>query len=106
LRLTAPGSCTRNETQIQPTSSGPVGHAAEDMRLGVRLELPVSTGEIRLASTDPRVQPHLEYRLLIHPWDRERLRAAVRLCVDLLRQPVFKGLLGLRATQADQELCR
>jgi choline dehydrogenase len=104
LRLTAPGSRTRNDIQIQPTSSGPVGRAAEDMRLGVRLELPVSTGEIRLASTDPKVQPHLEYRLLTHPWDRERLRAAVRLCVDLLRQPVFKDMVGHRTTPTDQDL--
>ena len=104
LRLTAPGSQTRNDIQIQPTSSGPVGRAAEDMRLGVRLELPVSTGEIRLASTDPTVQPHLEYRLLTHPWDRERLRSAVRFCVDLLRQPVFKDMVGHRTTPTDQDL--
>ena len=104
LRLTAPGSHTRNDIQIQPTSSGPVGRAAEDMRLGVRLELPMSTGEVRLASTDPTVQPHLDYRLLTHPWDRERLRAAVRFCVDLLRQPVFKDMVGHRTTPTDQDL--
>jgi choline dehydrogenase len=104
LRVTAPGSHTRNDIQIQPTSSGPVGRAAEDMRLGVRLELPMSTGEIRLASADPTVQPHLEYRLLTHPWDRERLRAAVRLCVDLLQQPVFKDLVGQHMTPTDQAL--
>jgi choline dehydrogenase len=104
LRLTAPGSHTRNDIQIQPTSSGPVGRAVEDMRLGVRLELPVSTGEIRLVSTDPRVQPHLEYRLLTDAWDRERLRAAVRLCVDLLRQPVCKDMVGHRTTPTDQDL--
>ena len=104
LRLTAPGSHTRNDIQIQPTSSGPVGRAAEDMRLGVRLELPMSTGEVRLASTDPTVQPHLDYHLLTHPWDRERLRAAVRFCVDLLRQPVFKDMVGHRTTPTDQDL--
>jgi choline dehydrogenase len=104
LRFTAPESHTRNDIQIQPTSSGPVGRAAEDMRLGVRLELPMSTGEVRLASTDPRVQPHLDYRLLTQPWDRERLRAAVRFCVDLLRQPVFKDLVGHRTTPTHQDL--
>jgi choline dehydrogenase len=104
LRFTAPGSQTRNDIQIQPTSSGPVGRAAEDMRLGVRLELPVSTGEVRLASTDPGVQPHLDYRLLTQPWDRERLRAAVRFCVELLRQPVFKAMVGHRTTPTDQDL--
>jgi choline dehydrogenase len=104
LRVTAPGSRTRNDIQIQPTSSGPVGRAAEDMRLGVRLELPMSAGEVRLASTDPTVQPHLEYRLLTHPWDRERLRAAVRLCVHLLQNQVFKDMVGHRTTPTDQDL--
>jgi choline dehydrogenase len=104
LRLTAPGSSTRNDIQIQPTSSGPVGRAAEDMRLGVRLELPLSTGEVRLASIDPTVQPHLEYRLLTHPWDRERLRAAVRLCVHLLQHQVFNDMVGHRTTPTAQDL--
>jgi choline dehydrogenase len=104
LRVTAPGSHTRNDIQIQPMSSGPMGRAAADMRLGVRLELPVSAGEVRLASIDPTVQPHLEYRLLTHPWDRERLRAAVRLCVHLLQQPVFKDIVGHRTTPTDQDL--
>jgi choline dehydrogenase len=104
LRLTAPGSPTRNDIQIQPTSSGPVGRAAEDIRLGVRLELPVSIGELRLASADPTVQPHLEYRLLTDAWDRERLRAAVRSCVRLLQHQAFKDLVGLRTTPTDQDL--
>ena len=64
----------------------------------------MSTGEIRLASTDPSVQPQLEYRLLTHPWDRERLRAAVRLCVDLLQHTACKDLVGPRTTPIDQDL--
>jgi choline dehydrogenase len=104
LRLTAPGSRSRNDIQIQPTSSGPVGRAAEDMRLGVRLELPVSVGELRLVSADPTVQPHLDYRLLTDPWDRQRLRAAVRSCVELLRHRDFKDLVGQRTTPTDQDL--
>lgn len=104
LRVTAPGSSTRNDIQMQPTSSGPVGRAAEDIRIGVRLELPLSTRELRLASTDPTVQPHLEYGLLTHPWDRERLRAGVRLCVQLLQHQVFKDILGQRTAPTDQDL--
>jgi choline dehydrogenase len=104
LRLTAPGSPTHNDIQIQPTSSGPVGRAAEDMRLGVRLELPMSTGAVRLTSSDPTVQPHLEYRLLTHPRDRERLRAAVRLCVQLLQDAVFNDMVGQRTTPTDDDL--
>jgi choline dehydrogenase len=64
----------------------------------------MSTGEIRLTSTDPTKQPHLEYRLLTHPWDRERIRSAVRFCVDLLRQPVFKDMVGHRTTPTEQDL--
>ncbi len=104
LRVTAPGSPTRNDIQIQPTSSGPVGRAAQDIRIGVRLELPVSAGELRLTSTDPTVQPHLEYRLLTEPRDRERLRAAVRLCVHLLQDRGFKDMVGHRTTPTDQDL--
>ena len=104
LRMTAPGSSTHNDIQIQPTSSGPVGRAAEDIRLGVRLELPVSTGELRLTCTDPTVQPHLEYCLLTQAQDRQRLRAAVRLCVELLQDTVFKDLVGQRLTPTDQDL--
>jgi choline dehydrogenase len=104
LRVTAPSSSTRNDIQIQPTSSGPLGRAAEDIRLGVRLELPVSAGELRLACTDPTVQPHLEYRFLTHAWDRERLRAAVRLCVHLLQHQAFKDMVGRRTTPTDQDL--
>lgn len=104
LRVTAPGSLTRNDIQIQPTSSGPGGRTAQDIRLGVRLELPVSVGAVRLASTDPTVQPLLEYRMLTHPWDRERLRAAVRLCVQLLQHQVFNKMVGHRITPTDQDL--
>jgi choline dehydrogenase len=104
LRVTAPDSHSRNDIQIQPTSSGPVGRAADDIRLGVRLELPVSAGELRLASTDPTVQPELEYRLLAHLWDRERLRAAVRLCVQLLQNPIFNGMVGQRIAPTDEDL--
>ena len=50
------------------------------------------------------VQPDLEYRLLTHPRDRDRLRSAVRLCVDLLRHPVFNDLVGQRTSPTDQDL--
>jgi choline dehydrogenase len=42
--------------------------------------------------------------MLMHPRDRERLRAAVRLCVQLLQNPAFKDLVGQRTTPTDQDL--
>jgi choline dehydrogenase len=41
---------------------------------------------------------------LTHPWDRERLRAAVRLCVHLLEHQVFKDMVGQKMTPTDQDL--
>ncbi|MFQ6027936.1 MAG: GMC family oxidoreductase, partial [Dehalococcoidia bacterium] len=102
LRFTAPGSQTRNDIQVQPTTSGPVGQ--QDIRVGCRLELPVSQGQVRLASTDPKIQPHLDYQFLTDPWDRERLRNAVRLCVKLFENPVFQDILAERTTPSEQDL--
>jgi len=41
---------------------------------------------------------------LTQAWDRERLRAGVRLCVQLLHDPVFKDMVGQRLTPTDQYL--
>ncbi|MCH8226086.1 MAG: hypothetical protein IIC97_09480, partial [Chloroflexi bacterium] len=93
LRSTSPGSGTRNDIQIQPLTSGPLGREAEEIRVGCRLELPLSTGELTLTSNDPNVQPKLDYRFLVDAWDRERLREAVRLCVRLFQHQAFHGIV-------------
>jgi choline dehydrogenase len=41
---------------------------------------------------------------LTQAWDRERLRGAVRFCVDLLRQPVLKDEVGHRTSPSEQDL--
>ena len=41
---------------------------------------------------------------MTHAWDRERLRAAVRLCGQLLQDPVFKDMVGQRMTPTDRDL--
>ena len=108
LRYTATGSSTRNDIQIMQSSfSSPIGGdplAAEGIRFTCILELAVGTGELRLASTDPTVQPHLEYRYLEDPWDRQRLREAVRLCARLLEHPAYKDIVETRLAPSDQEL--
>jgi choline dehydrogenase len=93
LRSTSPRSGTRNDIQIQPLTSGPLGREAEEIRVGCRLELPLSAGELTLTSNDPDVQPKLEYRFLVDAWDRERLREAVRLCVRLFQHQAFHGIV-------------
>ena len=93
LRFAAPGSGDRNDIQVQPLTSGPPGREAEQISVGCRLELPRSVGELRLTSADTNVQPRLDYCFLADAWDRERLRKAVRVCVELFRHEAFQDLI-------------
>ena len=108
LRFTADGlagePATRNDIQVQPTTSYPESREAPDIRIGCRLELPFSQGELTLTSADPAVQPRLDYRFLTDPRDRERLRSAIRQCAELFKHPAFADLLGERLAPADADL--
>jgi choline dehydrogenase-like flavoprotein len=76
--------------------------------LGIRftaiLEKALSAGEIRLASADPHVQPVLDYRLLSHPFDVERMRHAVRLAARLAEHADFKKIIAARISPTDADL--
>ena len=104
LRFTAEGSDYRNDIQVQPTTSYPESAVAPDIRIGCRLELPLSPGQLTLTSPDITVQPNLDYRFLTDPGDRERLRAAIRQCVEIFRHPAFENLLGERVAPPDEVL--
>jgi len=104
LRSTSPRSSTRNDIQIQPITSGPLRREAEEIRIGCRLELPLSIGELTLTSSDPKVQPKLDYRFLLDAWDRERLREAVRLCVRLFQHQAFQGIVEERIAPTEADL--
>ena len=104
LRFTASGSDTRNDIQVQPTTSYPESADAPDIRVGCRLELPFSKGVLTLTSTDVSVQPHLDFRFLTDPRDGERWRDALRRCVELFQHPAFEGLLGERIAPSDTDL--
>ena len=104
LRFAAPDSDNRNDIQVQPLTSGPLGREAEEIRAGCRLELPLSVGELRLASSDPRVQPVLDYQSLSDSWDLERLRESVRFCVRLFKDRAFDGIIADRIAPSDADL--
>jgi len=104
LRCTLPGSSTRNEIQIQPLTSGPLGREAEEIRVGCRLELPMSIGELTITSKDPTVQPKLDFQFLQDSWDRERLQWAVRLCVQLFRHHGFESMIEERIAPTETDL--
>ena len=114
LRYTAEGSSLRNDMQIFPGNYGgpktgdPLGEAWKTRELGVRLtcilELAYSTGELRLASSDPTDKPKLAYRYLEDPRDLERCREAVRICQRLLEHPALQSIVDHWAEPTEQDL--
>ena len=116
LRYTASGSSLRNDMFIHPTGQGigagrnsrygvdvPVGEAGFGMV--VCLYLAEGAGRLGLLSSDPGIQPYLDYNYLESEFDRSRMREAVRLCLKLSRQrgmaEIIESCLG--PTQADLE---
>ncbi len=112
LRYTVEGSNTRNDMQITPILMNSEHRPAQVQiatgdnyfGLSVSLQLAVGSGELRLASGDPNVQPRLSYNYLTDPWDRERMRKAIRLAVRLAEQPAFKDVIIERVSPTDADL--
>ena len=70
----------------------------------VVLNLAVGAGELRLQSGDPHVQPALDYNYLATPFDRRRMREAVRKCAALGRHEQFGKIIEKRVDPTDEEL--
>ena len=123
LRLTAPGSHLRNDLGInlagpvvprvkgslpEAQSQGPGDQeeavASRRMEMMVALLLPESQGELTLTSTDHRVQPAMRYNYLAEPFDRERLRAGIRLALELAERRELAPMLGQRIEPEDSDL--
>ena len=69
------------------------------------LYLAAGKGELWLTSADPKSAPEMDYHYLEEPWDLERLREAVRLCMGLLQGPEYAPYIEevLAPTPADVE---
>jgi choline dehydrogenase len=108
LRYTAAGSKDRNDMQIlQSSFSSPMGGdplQGEGIRFTCIIELAMGAGELKLASTDPQVQPHLNFRYLEDAWDRERLREGVRLCLKLLEHRSYRDIIEECIAPTPQDL--
>lgn len=108
LRYTAAGSKDRNDMQIlQSSFSSPMGGdplEGEGIRFTCIIELAMGAGELKLASTDPHVQPDLNFRYLEDPWDRERLREGVRLCLKLLEHQSYRDIVEECIAPTPQDL--
>jgi choline dehydrogenase len=111
LRWTAERSDLRNDMMILMMSYATerIDRGGERMDpLGIRmlgiLDLELSSGELRLTSIDPNVQPFLDYRYMDEAEDRRRLREAVRLCATLGQHESFKDIIEERIEPTDEEL--
>jgi choline dehydrogenase len=119
LRCTAPGSGWRNDLSINMSAfvterlpwsdamargGGDAHSTARRIEMMVALLRPVGCGELRLTSRDPRSQPLLDYHYLADPFDRQRLRAGVRLALRLAQYDDLKAVLGPRIDPADADL--
>src|SRR5262249_56712186 len=71
--------------------------------LGV-IAVAMSAGELRLKSTDPHVQPSLDYRYLTDEFDRRRMREMVRLGVKLAEHEAFQPIIAERIEPTEAEL--
>ena len=68
------------------------------------MQLAIGAGELRLTSNDPNVQPYLDYNYFTEPFDLERMRKAIRLCVSLAEHEAFKDIILERVTPTDDDL--
>ena len=112
LRYTVEDSSIRNDMQISPmlmtSEHRPANVQIDDSRnyigISASLQLALGSGELRLNSTDPNVQPYLDYNYFAEPLDLERMRKAIRLCVRLGDHPAFKDVIIERVMPTDAEL--
>ena len=112
LRYTVEGSDLRNDMQLSPnlmTSEHRPAHVQidEDLNyvgMGASLQLALGQGELTLQSTDPHVQPNLNYNYYQEPEDLRRMREAIRLGVWMAEKPPFSDLIEERLMPSDEEL--
>ena len=113
LRWTARGSDLVNDMILFATpfdigisdgrSEKPTGELG--LRWRCRVNLAYGAGELRLGSSDPEVQPLLNYNFLSDERDVVRLREAVKLAMKMAESPAFNGILGelIEPTTVDME---
>ena len=111
LRYTAPGSDLRNDMVAQMSSYATErinrgGGRMEPLgiRMVVSLYLALGSGELRLTSRDPSVQPFLDFNYLQEPSDRQRLRDGVRMCLELAEHPDIQSIIEERIEPDDAAL--
>ncbi len=112
LRFSHEGSPTRADLQISPILMSSEHRPAsvqidsEEFHFGISsaLQNAVSAGRLRLASTDPKTQPDLDYNYLSDPYDRQRMRQAIHTALRIAEQPPFSNYVVERLNPTDEDL--
>ena len=112
LRWSADDSPTKADFQITPTlmtsehRPASVSYDGEGFHFGlsVGLQNAVGFGRLSLQSTDPTVQPDLDYQLFSDPYDRQRMRQAVRKALEIAERSPFKEFIVERLNPVDADL--
>ena len=109
LRYTAAGSDMENDMIVYMNiyATDRVDRGGDRMTpIGVRmivgLDLALGAGELKLQSADPNVQPILDYNYFQEPFDRERMREAVRICSNLGEHDAWKDIIDRRIEPPDE----
>jgi choline dehydrogenase len=108
LRYTAKGSKEPND-MMMTTSSVFNPFTGEELpdrigRISCVIELPAGAGFVRLASSDPVIQPDFDYRYFSHPEDMRRMRDGIRLAVKLLNTDAYKEVSDEKIEPSDEIL--
>jgi len=112
LRFSHGDSPTKADIQISPIlmssehAPASVDIESQDFHFGVSsaLQNAVSAGRLKLSSTDPHVQPDLDYNYLSDPYDRKRMRQAIRTALQIVEQPPFSNHVIERLNPTDADL--
>lgn len=111
LRYTAEGSNLRNDMMIimlsyatERIDRGAVSTTPLGIAMIAHLYLALAAGELRLQSKDPKVQPFLDYRMLDHPFDIQRMKEEVSICIKIAEHPDFQDIVQERTYPTDEEL--
>jgi len=100
LRYTAEGSSDTDDMIVY------VAHVRDEPRLLMRptVNLARSSGHLAITSPDPSAKPDIDYRMFDDPYDRERMREALKLCRRLVEHPAFDSHIKQPIQPEDTDL--
>ena len=111
-RYTAEGSPLKSDMIISPfllsSELGPISIEPDDddnyLGISAGIQLALASGELKLTSSDPAVQPSLDYRYLTDAFDRARMREGIRRVAKIAEHPALQEVVGKRITPTEEEL--